>query len=112
MSIRVSVKDKEAFKAIQPDTLEAYLTEKGWIKAEPHGPYAYVWKLPETEYKVLVPVQNSLRDYILRVADIINTLEEIEGRTQLEILCELDSKPAKELAKLLLTRLMKILYRF
>ncbi len=89
--MRVEIRDAKAMRSIGLFNLVAYLRAKGW-REEVGFPTAVSWgKQTEsgTKYEVLLPVSDEVRDYSLRLAEIVATLEVVESRSQVEIVRDL-----------------------
>lgn len=90
--MKVSVRDEEILKVIEPQELSKYLKSHGWHEDRPFLDNATVWLKQENnceEYEILLPNQQSLGDYTLRISEALETLEEVENRSQIAILSEL-----------------------
>lgn len=85
--MRARITDSAALRKISPSQITAYLRARG---AEQVGKFldgAAIWALGKEEF--LVPVAAEYADYAYRVADILAALERAEGRSQLEIVDDL-----------------------
>lgn len=85
--MRVTIRDPEVLGAIQPTSMATYLRTNQWRQVEQVGTRGAIWVTTRDSgsYEVLLPTDRSLRDYALRMAEVIRTLELIEQRSQVEI---------------------------
>ncbi len=86
---------KEQVAALRPGDVQLYLTGRGW-RAEAHGtsPKAIVFRsqsYPQAE--LLLPANREVRDFVLRMADVVVGLAAIEGRSAWAILNDLSGPP-------------------
>lgn len=94
--MRVTVRDQETLRTLRPMELAAYLRVKGW-REQQHQARAAVWVRPngaEGGYEVVLPLTGDIRDFALRMGEVLSTLEVVEGRSQLEILRDLETPTA------------------
>jgi molybdopterin converting factor small subunit len=92
--MKVTVRDAEILKCVEPQKLRDYLFSSGWHEDRPFLDNATIWlkQVPlRGEFEILLPMQQSLGDYAARISDAIKTLEEVENRSQIDILSELIS---------------------
>lgn len=97
-SIRVKIRDEEVLRSIEPEQLVAYLRAKGWSEDRKHSDKGALWIDSSQEYELLVPYRPDLSDYVSRIIDIVDALEVIEDRSQLEILHDLKEANGKSQA--------------
>jgi hypothetical protein len=87
--MKASIRDVDVLRSIEPLSVAAYLRASGWKEAEKHeGRYA-IWTAPEhsnASVEVLLPLSRELRDYANRMAEVLQTLEVYERRSQIEII--------------------------
>jgi hypothetical protein len=73
----------EGIEKIKLNTLNAYLIKTGWKREEDAGN----WQLWESEGNYLyVPISEKFSDFKIRMADVANTLTNIEKRDMLFML--------------------------
>lgn len=87
--MRVSIHDSTTLRSLSPAETTAYLRATGWkLQHTEPGRFArYTRPSPEPEpFEVDVPLRADLRDYALRIGDLLQTLEVVEARSQLDIL--------------------------
>ncbi|WP_067453756.1 hypothetical protein [Actinomadura macra] len=76
--------------ALPPDDVRAYLSNNGWTPYERIGA-SLLWAVSEgeREFEVLVPQEQGVRDYPLRMINLLQALTEAEGRPRGQILRDL-----------------------
>lgn len=89
--MRVSIRDRAVLTSVEVPSIRAYLSRRGWNLLGPRGPYVEIWAIhePSSDRRLLVPKTPSLDDYASRVSDVIQALEDVEDRSQVEILYDL-----------------------
>jgi len=105
--VKVAVRDSDAFQSLPPREVAAYLRGRGWNEVSRLGAKGSVWVLrtdDQDEYELLLPLDRSLRDFKVRMSEVLTTLEQAEQRSQLEILQDL-STVAGDLVRIRLDRL-------
>ncbi|MFC4313014.1 hypothetical protein ACFPN2_28280 [Steroidobacter flavus] len=86
--MKADVRDRALLAALRPSELAAYLRSQGWQEADTI--HADSWALFTCEdAEIALPLTDRFRDYPQRVADVLRTLEIVEGRDQLQILADL-----------------------
>jgi hypothetical protein len=81
--------------AVRPADVQQYLRYRGWSpQGEPHRDVAeYAHSLGDTTVKVRVLFDPSFSDYALRMAELVDILSRLEGRSFLEVLDDLLMPP-------------------
>lgn len=92
--MKVTIRDSEILKTIEPNVLESHLKALGWHEqGRIYNNAGSIWRLkngsPDDEFEILLPLKTNLGDYAARMSDAISTLEVVEKRSQLDILSEL-----------------------
>lgn len=91
--MKVTVRDSSVLRTVEPHILEAHLETAGWREtARILDGAAGVWRLKKDgfdEFEILLPLKPDWVDYAARISDALKTLEEVENRSQIEILGEL-----------------------
>lgn len=91
--MKVTVRDSNILKTVEPHILEAHLETAGWREtARILDGAAGVWRLKKDgfdEFEILLPLKPDWVDYAARISDALKILEEVENRSQIEILGEL-----------------------
>ncbi|BCY05692.1 hypothetical protein [Actinoplanes sp. L3-i22] len=90
--IRAQVTDRDALAARSPTELAMYLRANGWVTRDRAGSSVH-WVKPvgDEEFEVHQPQESTLRDYPLRVRDLLAVLAAAEERSELEILGDITS---------------------
>lgn len=78
----------EMLDRVCPWEIAAYLRAQGWKEVRRVADKGSVWILTDQNHgpEILLPLQRSLRDYLNRVGDLLKTLEQVEGRSCMDIL--------------------------
>lgn len=88
--MRVAVRDYDSLKEINALDVVSYLESQGWTRGGgpqvPSKSLTFVRIDAAGSFEVAVPLDTAFRDYGIRMAEILRTLEAIEDRSQLEIL--------------------------
>ena len=90
--MKVTVRDVFILKCVEPQQLKNYLLSSGWHEDRPFLDNAIIWLkqvVERGEFEILLPLHQNLGDYAARISDAIKILEEVENRSQIEILSEL-----------------------
>lgn len=84
--MKVKIDDTEAVGTLRPLDLAAYLRSRGWSEVDPDGPLS-IWEMAFNggTVEVLAPKHQQWRDYGRRVRAVLDTLGEVEDRSQLSI---------------------------
>jgi len=90
--MNVTIRDIELLKNLEPDRISYYLESKGWKQAQKIGERAIIWRSgnlnPETP-QIVLPLNCKLPDFPVSMNLMLETLEAIENRSQIEILADL-----------------------
>ncbi len=90
--MRVTIKDSQILKTVNPDVIQTHLQATGWHETgRIYNDAGSIWRLKKDaapEYEILLPLQHNLGDYAERISDILKTLETVENRDQIDILSE------------------------
>lgn len=89
--MRATITDREALLGIRPPVLARYLKRKGWRKTV-ELPRATIWVLENSareEFEIALPENPEVRDFSLRISEVLRTLDAVEGRSQLDIFNEI-----------------------
>jgi len=86
--MRASISDLETLRSINPDDVSAYLTSRGWKKRQDISETASLWttSLKRSERELFLPQKPDYRDFPARIIELIKILEDVENRSQLEII--------------------------
>jgi len=84
--------DREQLQYLIPDDIAVYLQSKGW-QQEPSGyDRASLWIYGAESGKsadLLLPTDTHLRDFVLRMSEVVGTLGQVEDRSSIEVLRDL-----------------------
>lgn len=101
MTIRITIKDRDALQSITVKQLQTYLEHNGWAKKEDISRslasgertiLGEVWSQdvgPTARTALVVPVKETLADYAIRLSEAMMELERVEGRSQLDIFVDI-----------------------
>jgi hypothetical protein len=86
--MKETIRDTTVIHSINPSRVTTYLRSKGWHEQQPISDLASVWTLEADsgEFEILLPLKPDLRDFVIRMSEVLQTLASVENRTQLEIL--------------------------
>lgn len=89
----VTVRDPNILSNLDPKQLTAYLQARGWLQESHVDEKESVWVISNDEeydeFDITLPLNPKTRSYALRMAEILETLEKAEGRSQIDILSDL-----------------------
>jgi hypothetical protein len=90
----VTVRDPNILSNIDPKQLKTYLQTHGWLIENSDNISESIWVMSTSEqehkeYDITLPLNPKIRSYALRMAEILEILEQVEGRSQLDILSDL-----------------------
>lgn len=90
--MKVTIKDSQILKTVNPDVIQAHLQATGWQETgRIYNDAGSIWRLKKDaapEYEILLPLQHNLGDYAERISDILKTLSTVENRDSVDILSE------------------------
>ncbi|MER9124262.1 hypothetical protein NKH81_14360 [Mesorhizobium sp. M0959] len=95
--MKVVVQDTATLRALKPLELAAYLRAKGWRQEADLNGKGSLWLLKSpggAEFDVTLPAKRELGDYVLRVAEVLQTLANAEERSQLDVLRDVQTTSA------------------
>ncbi len=90
--MNVTIKDIELLKNLQPQQISYYLEAKGWKQAQKIDSRAIIWTSSDIKPEapqIVLPLNSTLPDFPVSMNLMLETLESIEKRSQLEILADL-----------------------
>ncbi|NER49665.1 MAG: hypothetical protein F6J92_23840, partial [Symploca sp. SIO1A3] len=90
--MKAIVCDGEVLSHLQPLAIETYLQATGWHELNRVPDKVSVWTrdaFPQDKLKIYVPVDQEFDDYSRRMYELMETLEQAEQRSQLDIISEL-----------------------
>jgi hypothetical protein len=85
--MNVDIRDAEAVRAIQPVDAALYLRANGWSIAQQQATQAAVWEKQARgeSFEALLPMNAAVRDYALRMGELLAVLSVEEQRSQTEV---------------------------
>ncbi len=89
--MKVDKYDRALIASLLPSHIAAYLSVNGWLLTKSKPGSVSVWRLSrhKEDYEIELPLDEQMGDFVVRVAEIIRTLEVVEDRSQLAILTDL-----------------------
>ncbi|MDJ0619983.1 MAG: hypothetical protein QNJ63_25125 [Calothrix sp. MO_192.B10] len=90
--MKAIISDIEVLKNLQPKRIAAYLHQKGWHKKASVPNQVSTWvrdTFASDKLKIYLPLDPEFEDYPRRMSEIMEILEKVENRSQLEIIGEL-----------------------
>lgn len=90
--MKVTVRDNKILKTIDPQVLGEYLQTNGWHNEGLFYGRAWIWHKNSDKgelFEIKQPVTHNFDDYGVVMGDTIKELEQVEKRSQLEILSDL-----------------------
>lgn len=88
----VTVRDPEILRHLEPESVRTYLQTHRWLEVRQIEDKASIWNLhSETgeELEIFLPLKSEFLDFPRRMAEVLQTLEIAENRSQLDILSNL-----------------------
>lgn len=88
----VTVRDPDILSNLDPQQLTTYLQARGWQQESQIGNSETVWFISTprgAEFDITLPLNPKTRSFALRMSEILATLEQVEARSQLDILSDL-----------------------
>ena len=89
--MNVDIRDAEAVKAIRPVEAALYLRASGWVASDQQAGRAATWtrQVEGEDYEALLPMDPQVRDYALRMGELLSVLSAAERRSQWEVYSDL-----------------------
>jgi hypothetical protein len=94
--MKVVVSDAGALRALKPLEMAAYLRAKGWRQVADLAGKGSLWllKTDSREFDVTLPARRELGDYVLRIAEVLRTVADAEGRSQIDVMRDVQTTTA------------------
>lgn len=92
--MNVTIQDTATLRAIRPADVAAYLRSRAWKQTEVIRDEAIVWSKPDrknSEYEILLLLDTTMSEYARRMAEVMETLEVAEQRSQIDILHDIEA---------------------
>ena len=88
--MNIDIRDVNAVRSLRPLETVTYLRSTGWTQAV-QNPQASVWtrQVGDEEFEAVVPLEQAMSDYALRMGDLLHTLAKAEGRSQAQVFSDL-----------------------
>lgn len=85
--MKASLRDPQVLQSLNPLEIRRYLEATGWHRSGEGARSASLWtrRSGKSEYEILLPMDPGLRDYPLRIAEVLGTLQTVEARPLPEI---------------------------
>ena len=93
--MRTTIRDIDILKSINPLEVAGYLKTQGWQQQSQINDIASIWTLEVYEgeiVEILLPLNSDFRDFPTRMSEVLQNLEIVEHRSQLEIINNLNLK--------------------
>lgn len=90
--MKVTIKDIDILQTLQPLQVAAYLRDRGWVQQQHIPQKAIIWKKeinPGNAVAVILPLHPDTPGFPVSMSVMLETLETIEARSQLDILRDL-----------------------
>jgi hypothetical protein len=90
--MNVTIKDIELLKNLQPQQISCYLAAKGWKQAQKIDSRAIIWTSSDIQpeaLQIVLPLNSYLPDFPVSMNLMLETLEVVENRSQMEIVADL-----------------------
>lgn len=95
--MKATITDTEALQSLGPAEVALYLRSHEWKLSREIGNKGAVWRKNQGMLhapELLLPLRHDLDDYAERMAEVLQTLETDEGRSQLDVLHEITDSTA------------------
>lgn len=84
----------DAIKELSPEKLDGYLSYNGWVSDGVLNKVAQIWHREEDGFEdleIIQPLSKDIKDYVRRVYDLIDVLEDYENRPRAEIVNDINN---------------------
>ncbi|WP_053958094.1 hypothetical protein [Sulfobacillus thermosulfidooxidans] len=79
---------KKILISLKPEQMQHYLKMKGWTRSQTFD-RAELWTHAQHDAEILLPRDQHVADYLLRMADAVEVLRKIENRSFIDVLSAL-----------------------
>ncbi|MHC0063349.1 hypothetical protein ACWATR_10525 [Nostoc sp. UIC 10890] len=96
--MKATIRDIDVLKSINPLEVASYLEIQGWKEQRQINDIASVWTLEIAQggnVEILLPLNPEFRDFSARMREVLQNLEIVENRSQLEIITNLKTPLAE-----------------
>ncbi|WP_010582815.1 hypothetical protein [Schlesneria paludicola] len=89
--MKTDIRDSESIRTLRPLEVVAYLRARGWTSQRTKSDAISVWTadLNGDVYEAVVPTDNAIGDYALRMSEVLQALSSFEKRSQSQIFADL-----------------------
>jgi hypothetical protein len=87
--MKATIRDINTLKSLNPLEVARYLRLQGWQEKSQINNVASIWilELPQGgDVEILLPLKPEFRDFAARMGEVLQNLELVENRSQLEII--------------------------
>jgi len=92
--MRVDILDEEVFNSVSPAALEKYLANSQWELVKLISGEVSIWSASSKDghkHRVWLPLDQELSDYAASVGRLVRTIAEVEDKSQLQIVEDLET---------------------
>ncbi|HEX3555868.1 MAG TPA: hypothetical protein VIA62_21845 [Thermoanaerobaculia bacterium] len=91
--MRAVVQDREALLSMLPVNMAAYLRTHGWQEIQKESGRYSIWSRSGGPRgpQILLPLRRDFEDYAIRASQVLAAIEQVEDRSQLEILRDIST---------------------
>ncbi|MDZ8084570.1 MAG: hypothetical protein RMY16_03090 [Nostoc sp. DedQUE12b] len=96
--MKATIRDIDVLKSINPLEVASYLEIQGWKEQRQINNIASIWTLEIAQggnVEILLPLNPEFRDFSARMKEVLQNLEIVENRSQLEIITNLKTPLAE-----------------
>ena len=89
--MKIAINDRAAFESLHPTDVAAYLNTTGWREIDHRAGFSSTWQRAwkNESVELFMPLNRSIPDYVLRMAEAAKLIAAIEDRSELEVLTDL-----------------------
>ena len=89
--MKVEIRDQEALSSLRILSVRAYLNSRGWVAEGEWGNRATIYSTENggRRWEYLCPLRDTIADYAESMAEAVDILATVEGRSQLEVFQDL-----------------------
>ena len=88
--MNIDIRDASAVQTLRPLEVAAYLRSKSWEQKEATARASrWIHTIDADVFEAVVPLDESIRDYAIRMGEVLHTLALAEGRPQGEVYADL-----------------------
>ena len=88
--MNVDIRDVKAVSSLRPLEVAAYLRSKGWLQQATRTSASVWYKGTDgDDFEAVIPLDQAMRDYALRMGELLQTLAKVEARSQTDVFSDL-----------------------